>query len=239
MILIDILQQAVQDKIRRPLSDVMNTQDAINNVLNDFGRVRGWTMMLKHQVNQDLANEVPHRAFDFDNKNSLIILRGPAGSGKTSVCNAIMKILGKKNSCKLDLDITYPQEDEFEKNLMNCLSSENVIGMMFYDNSHTTDPLKWIMKFREKEYKILSVILHTSKETCFNRCREDNNTGRHPVNKEKDLIYKYYDEFYSREKSNSFANAAGIVEIKLDTENMMPDEIAKEILKRFDEIAPR
>lgn len=120
LILIDILQQAVQDKIRRPLSNVINTQEAINTVLNDFSRVRGWTIMLKHHVNQGLANEVPHRAFDFDNKNSLIILRGPAGSGKTSVCNSIVQILGKRNSCKLDFDITYTQEDKFEKNLMNC-----------------------------------------------------------------------------------------------------------------------
>lgn len=107
--------------------------------------------------------------------------------------------------------------------------------MMFYGNSHTTDPLKWITKFREKEYKILSVILYASKETCFKRCREDNNTGRHPVNKEKDLIYKYYDEFYEREKANPFAEAAGILETTVNTENRFPEIIAHEILEKFNE----
>ncbi len=38
--------------------------------------------------------------------------------------------------------------DKFEKNLRNCLIFENVIGMMFYGNSHTTDPLRWITEFR-------------------------------------------------------------------------------------------
>jgi predicted ABC-type ATPase len=237
LILTDLLQQAVQDKIRRPMSTVMITQDAVNNVLNDFSKARGWTIMLKHHVDQGLANEVPHRIFDFDPQKSLIILRGPAGSGKTSVCDAIMQKIGKKNSCKLDLDITYPQEDKFKKNLMNCLSSDNVIGMMFCGNSHTNDPLKWITKFREKDYRILSVILYASKETCFNRCRSDNNTGRHPINKEKGRINKYYDEFYERENNRSFAEAAGIVGVTVNTENKSPEIIAHEILEKFNEMS--
>lgn len=158
LILTDLLQQAVQDKIRGPLSNVLGTQEAINNVLNDFSRARGWTIMLKHRVQQDLANEVPHRTFVFDNKNSLIILRGPAGSGKTCVCNAIMQILGKKNSCKLDLDITNPQEDKFEKNLMKCLSSENVIGMIFDSNSHTTDRSRYFEKRSTRFYQLFYML---------------------------------------------------------------------------------
>lgn len=143
----------------------------------------------------------------------LIILRGPAGSGKTSVCDATTQIVGKEHSCKLDLDITYPQEDKFENNLRNCLSSENVIGMMFYGNSHTDDPTKWIGRFRENGYKILSIILCASKEICIKRCIEDSNTGRHPINKERELISKYYDDFYERERNNPFAIAASVVEI--------------------------
>jgi ABC-type dipeptide/oligopeptide/nickel transport system ATPase component len=165
----------------------------------------------------------------------LIILRGPAGSGKTSVCHAIVQILGEENSCKLDLDITYPQEDKFENNLRICLIYENVIGMMFYGNSHTGDPSKWIGKFREKGYKILSIILFASRETCIKRCIEDSNTGRHPINKERDLISKYYDDFYDRERNNPFAVVASVVEVTVNTENKSPDKIAKEILVRFNE----
>lgn len=144
-----------------------------------------------------------------------------------------MQILGKKNSCKLDLDITDSQEDKFEKSLMKCLSSENVIGMMFYEYSHTTDPLKWITKFREKEYKILSVILYASRETCFNRCKSDNksdnDTGRYHIDKEKDRIFKCHEEFYEREKVKPFAETAGILGITVNTENKTPNDIAKEI----------
>lgn len=61
---------------------------------------------------------------------SLIILRGPAGSGKTSVGEAMIQILGSNNSCILDLDITGNDEDKFQANLMDCLLSQNVIGMM-------------------------------------------------------------------------------------------------------------
>jgi thymidylate kinase len=221
--------------VDRSLPGVIDTVDARENVLSDFKRAHGWTKMLAHRVDQSAADGIPRRTFDFDYNSSLIILRGPAGSGKTSICNAIMQILGKKNSCKLDLDITNPQEDKFEKNLMKCLSSESVIGMMFYGNSHTTEPSKWVERFREKGYKMLSVILYASKETCFARCREDNNTGRHPVNKEKDRIFRYHEEFYEREKAKSFAEAAGIVGITVNTENKTPNDIAKEILNRFDE----
>jgi len=45
----------------------------------------------------------------------LIILRGPAGSGKTTVCEAIVHKLGEGNACVLDLDITYPNENIVEK----------------------------------------------------------------------------------------------------------------------------
>lgn len=103
---------------------------------------------------------------------------------------------------------------------------------MFYGNSHTTDPMGWISKFREHEYKILSVILHASKETCFERCRNDNNTGRDPINKQKELVNRYYDDFYQRERTNPFAQAAGVEEIVVNTEHRTLNAIAEEILMK-------
>jgi polynucleotide 5'-kinase involved in rRNA processing len=47
----------------------------------------------------------------------LIILRGPAGSGKTSVSRSITELVWKDNACILDLDITHPQEGKFNQNL--------------------------------------------------------------------------------------------------------------------------
>ena len=61
----------------------------------------------------------------------LIILRGPAGAGKTTICKYLMEKLGKDKTYPLDLDITLDKENEFKKNLEEALSYENVIGMMF------------------------------------------------------------------------------------------------------------
>jgi hypothetical protein len=236
--LADLAQQILYYKVDRSLPEIIDTPDARRNVLDDFDRVQGWTKMLAHRVDQTTIDEIPRRIFDFrQTSKSLIILRGPAGSGKTSICDATTQILGKEHSCELDLDITYPQEDKFENNLRNCLSSENVICMMFYGNSHTDDPSKWLDRFRDKDYKILSIILYARKETCIKRCIEDNDTGRHPINKQKELISKYYDDFYERDRNNPFAIAAGVFEVTVNTENKSPDVIAREILERFKEIS--
>jgi len=101
--------------------------------------------------------------------------------------------------------------------------------MMFYGNSHTTNP-QWLNKFRTREYKIVSFNLVASKETCFQRCLNDNNTGRHPINKDKSMVYKYYDDFYKREQDNPFSIIAKICEIKISTEGKSQIQIAEEIL---------
>lgn len=65
LILTDLLQQSVQDKVQRPLSNVIKTPEARKNVLDDFSRARGWTIMLKHSIDENLVKEIPHRIFDF------------------------------------------------------------------------------------------------------------------------------------------------------------------------------
>jgi hypothetical protein len=70
----------------------------------------------------------------------LIILRGPAGAGKTTVSNRLIQTLGKDKTYSLDLDITLDKESEFNENLNNALGYENVIGMMFWGLKHTETP---------------------------------------------------------------------------------------------------
>ena len=50
----------------------------------------------------------------------LIILRGPMGSGKSSLSTSLIELLGKDNACILDLDMTHPYEDKFNQNLKEC-----------------------------------------------------------------------------------------------------------------------
>jgi hypothetical protein len=162
----------------------------------------------------------------------LIILRGPAGSGKNSVSASLKELVGKDNACILDLDITYPDEDKFNRNLEECLRSKTVIGMMFYGNSHTTASVQWLSKFRSQDYRILSVILQATKELCLIRCKND--PGPRPaINKQRDIVYKYHHDFYQRESEKPFHKAANVEEIIIETANISPIEIAKDILKRF------
>jgi len=95
--------------------------------------------------------------------------------------------------------------------------SNHVIGVMFYGNSHTTNP-QWLNQFGVREYKIFSFNLLASKEICFQRCLNESNTGHHPINKGKAMIYKYHDDFYKREKESPFSVIVGIYEIKIKTE---------------------
>jgi pantothenate kinase-related protein Tda10 len=93
----------------------------------------------------------------------LIILRGPAGSGKSSVSRSIRELVGKDTACILDLDITHPQEIKSNQNLEEWLRYRTVVGEMFYANSHTTDPDKWLGKFRNHDYRILSLFYMLTK----------------------------------------------------------------------------
>lgn len=56
------------------------------------------------------------------------------------------------------------------------------------------------------------------------------NAMRHPINKRKELVNKFYDDFYQRGTTNPFAQAAGVEEIKVDTQGKTLDSIVKEIL---------
>jgi shikimate kinase len=57
----------------------------------------------------------------------LIILRGPKGSGKSSISESLIERLGS-DTYRLDIDITNEQEHLFEQQLREALSKQYVIG---------------------------------------------------------------------------------------------------------------
>lgn len=62
----------------------------------------------------------------------LIVLRGPAGSGKDTIGKELIKKLGGDDQARLlDLDITGPLEKQFNKSLQESLCYKHVIGMLF------------------------------------------------------------------------------------------------------------
>lgn len=152
----------------------------------------------------------------------LIILRGPPGSGKSEVAKALKESVGKSNYELLDLDQTI--EDKFESNMAVALDKEFVVGEMHFGDGHTTEPEIWIRRFREKDYKMLSVILKVCFDTCVKRaiCRE-----KHPLTTTDAIIQ--FNLFYQKYQ-NIFVHKAKVKEIWVNNENKNPSEVAKEII---------
>jgi tRNA uridine 5-carbamoylmethylation protein Kti12 len=154
----------------------------------------------------------------------LIILRGPAGSGKSALRDSIRVRLGIANTAFLNLDEITPQD--FDCNLDESLKSEQVIGEMYSGNSHTTDP-HWIQRFKANNYTILSVILRCSLECCIQRVRT---RTVHPISPE--IMTSLYNQFY-QELQNIFSFKADVEEICVDTEHKSIDESSNIILRHL------
>lgn len=156
----------------------------------------------------------------------LIILRGPAGAGKTTVSKRLIQTLGKDKTYSLDLDITLDKESEFNENLIKTLGYENVIGMMFWGLKHTESPQQWLARFKDKGYIILSVILYASLETLIQRVQ-----NRGYDYKDAAEIGHCFSEF--EKIKNVFANRAGVKEIIVNTDNMSLEDVVNEILRHL------
>lgn len=154
----------------------------------------------------------------------LVILRGPAGSGKSALRDSIRARLGITNTAFLNLDEITPQL--FDNNLDESLKSEYVVGEMFCGNSHTRDP-NWIQRFKVNNYTILSVILKCSLKCCIQRVQT---RIIHPI--APDDMTDLYNKFY-RELKNIFAARAGVEEICIDTEHKSIDESSEDILRHL------
>jgi hypothetical protein len=149
----------------------------------------------------------------------LVIIRGPPGSGKTEVGNALKHRL-KLNNQTLQLDEINPKR--FDENISAVLHEEYVIGEMHYGNSHTTKPI-WLKKFIEKEFRIISVVLQIKFETCIIRAIGRPEGSLIPL----DAIKQYF-LFYAKYKQ-IFISESGIKEICIECDNKNAEQIADEI----------
>jgi deoxyadenosine/deoxycytidine kinase len=93
----------------------------------------------------------------------LIIIRGPPGVGKTTIANVLIAKLEKGYLLRLD-EI---RNDLFQSYLDCSVKYENVVGEMFFGNSHTTNPSGWLSHFPSEKYQRLSVLLTASLEDCL------------------------------------------------------------------------
>jgi len=155
----------------------------------------------------------------------LIILRGPPGSGKSEVAKALKESAGKSNYELLDLDQII--ENKFESNMVVALDKEFVVGEMHFGDGHTTEPEMWIRRFREKDYKMLSVVLKVCFDTCVKRaiCREEHPLTPTDAINQFNLFYQKY--------QNIFVHKPKVKEICVNNENNNPSEVAKEVLLNY------
>ena len=156
----------------------------------------------------------------------LIILRGPAGSGKSEVCCELRKKIEREKSIKsyfFNLDEIC--HEKFENYVKEALKSKYVIGEMFSGNGHTSNPKPWINKFTDKDYKIFSFILKVSLDTCLQRCRSDKKNKRDSVYQNGDQLNKDYYKFYNYPEFGNFANNAIIIEETIDSETKSIQEV--------------
>jgi cytidylate kinase len=165
----------------------------------------------------------------------LIILRGPAGSGKSSVCCDLRKKIENEKSikiCFLNLDQT--DNKTFEKNMKEALECDYVISEMFSGDGHTTNPETWLNRFKEKQYNIFSFILKASIETCLQRCINDKKNKRSSVYQDYDQHKKDHDLFYKDPNFVNFDTKANILEETLDTETKSIPEVVDIIFSKIE-----
>jgi shikimate kinase len=154
----------------------------------------------------------------------LIILRGPAGSGKDTIGKLLVEKLGGGNqACLLDLDITGPLEEQFIKKLQESLNYKHVIGMLFWGGTHTENPDSWIINFKNKNYIVNSVILNASLQTLIRRVEKRGHNYKSP-----EEMKQRFEEF--NQIRNIFASKAGVKEISIHTERKSSDKVAEHIL---------
>jgi hypothetical protein len=94
-----------------------------------------------------------------------IIVRVPPGIGKSKIFEYLISKLEVTNAHYFSLD----KQEGFDQNIQTALTKDLIVGEMFFGDSYTTRPEKWLNKFNE--YCKVSFILYVSFDTCYRRAR--------------------------------------------------------------------
>lgn len=159
-----------------------------------------------------------------DISKCLIIIRGPTGIGKSAVSKALMKRLGINRTEPMNLDQI--QIHLFEPDIKSWLEEKNAVAEMYFGDSHTTNPEEWLNRFRQKGFKVLSVVLEANLETCFERVK----TRSQHTFRTLDEYKLHYDGFQYIQKNNLFNSKAKVKEVLINTEKRTVESIVEQIL---------
>jgi len=158
-----------------------------------------------------------------------IIIRGPTGVGKTTIANAIIAKWGEGYLLSLD-EI---KSDLFQAYLTCAMKYENIVGEMFFGNSHTTNPSEWLNLFPDGKYEKLSVLLTASLEDCLSGIIKRKHPSHWTLSLDQVRI-NYYD-FYTKYKP-IFRCMIDFPEIEVNNSRTTnPNKVIEEILLRFDQ----
>jgi thymidylate kinase len=144
------------------------------------------------------------------------------GSGKSSVAVQLKQMLGGDNKTfVLDLDRT---GEESMQDIQRALTYENVVVELSNGEWHTTEPQRWIYRFKDKGCTILSVILLSMLEICHKRVKK---RGHDTASSDK--IDLSFNTFYQK-LLTIFAYKSRVKEICINTEQYENEkEMAEEI----------
>jgi hypothetical protein len=130
----------------------------------------------------------------------------------------------------VDLDRYAPDEErpKFKEKIKQALRHRVVIGELYSGRDHTSDPAKWVEKFKA-EYEIHSFVLNVSEELGYKNACDSRHTSHSPPSKE-DYSMRYR-RFYEWQRQSLFATRAGICEHDIDAEDGDWERVAVEVLE--------
>lgn len=160
----------------------------------------------------------------------LILLRGVPGAGKAQVGKIVKsRLVGEAIRLNLDDFAPEPETNQFDEALNQALDFRYVIGELYSGRWHTSDPARWVVKFRNN-YQIHSFILHVSLQKGYANCRDERHGSYHPRSLAEYAEQKY-NRFYAEDAFTRFAARAGADhEIRIDAEDNDWERIADEVL---------
>lgn len=165
----------------------------------------------------------------------LLILRGVSGVGKSEVVISLIKQLGSDKACDLNMDVIEPEQIEI--NIKRALNFEVVIAHLYDGKKNTSEPRKWVSRFKDAGYHVLSFRLEISREAGKKRAREREHS--------KWITGEIYDSIWEGSRRSPFIDfptRAEVEEVSVDAENLsadaMCDLILSEITRRNKKGAP-